>query len=234
MSDNLKFWKSVEKTDPRYTKEFNRGGGFKGTAINPTFMVMRATEAFGPPGIGWGYEIVKEEMLVGAALSDNCNELTHCLQVKLWYMIDGKRGEIEHFGATTYVGKNKYGSFTDEEAKKKSLTDAISKCLSWLGFSADVHLGLYDDSKYVNDTRREFEKKHADQKPVTPETQKLTDEEFAAKRKGYLDRLATLTDDAVIKATFMEAASGLGLQKGTEAFADLRKKFVDRIEAIKK
>ena len=107
MSDNLKFWKSVEKTDPRYTKEFNRGGGFKGTAINPTFMVMRATEAFGPPGIGWGYEIVKEEMLVGAALSDNCNELTHCLQVKLWYMIDGKRGEIDHFGATTYVGKNK-------------------------------------------------------------------------------------------------------------------------------
>ncbi len=70
------------------------------------------------------------------------------------------------------------------------------------------------------------------QKPVAPEAPKLTEDEFKAKRQGYLDRLATLTDEAVIKATFMEAASGLGLQKGTEAFSDLRKHFVDRIDAI--
>ena len=71
-------------------------------------------------------------------------------------------------------------------------------------------------------------------KPAAPESPKLTDEEFKAKRQGYLDRLATLTDEAVIKATFIEAASGLGLQKGTEAFSDLRLPFVERIEAIKK
>lgn len=70
-------------------------------------------------------------------------------------------------------------------------------------------------------------------KPAAPEAPKLTEDEFKAKRQGYLDRLATLTDEAVIKATFMEAASGLGLQKGTEAFSDLRKHFVDRIDAIK-
>lgn len=64
-------------------------------------------------------------------------------------------------------------------------------------------------------------------KPAVQEAPKLT-------LKDYLDRLATLTDEAVIKTTFMEAASGLGLQKGTEAFDDLRKKFVERIEAIKK
>lgn len=223
MSDNLKLWRAVEKTDPSLTKEFNRGGGFKGTAINPTYLIMRATEMFGPPGIGWGYEIVKEEMLVGAPLTETCNELTHCLQVKFWYILDGKRGEIEQFGATTYVGKNKYGPFTDEEAKKKTLTDAISKCLSWLGFSADVHLGRYDDNKYVSDLRKEF----------SEERSKASDEQMQAKRQAYLDKLATLNDETIIKAFFMEAASGLRLQKGTEAFAELRKKFVDRIDAIK-
>jgi len=63
MNDNLKLWRAVEKTDPSLTKNFSRGGGFQGTAINPTSLVMRATEMFGPPGIGWGYEIVKEEMM---------------------------------------------------------------------------------------------------------------------------------------------------------------------------
>jgi len=231
MNDNLKLWRAVEKTDPSLTKEFNRGGGFKGTAINPTSLIMRATEMFGPPGIGWGYEIVKEEMLVGAPIVHiekdgtklEAHEATHCLQVKLWYILDGKRGEIEQFGATTYVGKNKYGPFTDEEAKKKTLTDAISKCLSWLGFSADVHLGRYDDNKYVNDLRKEF----------AEEKSKASDEQMQAKRQAYLDKLATLTDETIIKTFFLEAASGLGLQKATPEFAEFRKLFVHRIDELK-
>jgi len=72
------------------------------------------------------------------------------------------------------------------------------------------------------------------QNQAVPEAPKLTEEEFNAKRKAYLDRLETLNDEAVIKATFMEAASGLGLQKGTAEFGDLRKYFVDRIVDIKK
>lgn len=71
-------------------------------------------------------------------------------------------------------------------------------------------------------------------KPAVPEAPKLSENELNLKRQGYLDRLATLTDEAVIKATFMEAASGLGLQKGTAEFGDLRKYFVDRIVDIKK
>jgi len=142
--------------------------------------------------------------------------------VKLWYILDGKRGEIEQFGATTYVGKNKYGPFTDEEAKKKTLTDAISKCLSWLGFSADVHLGRYDDNKYVNDLRKEF----------AEEKSKASEEQLQAKRQAYLDKLATLNDETIIKTFFLEAATGLGLQKATPEFAEFRKLFVQRIEEI--
>lgn len=72
------------------------------------------------------------------------------------------------------------------------------------------------------------------QKPAVPEAPKLSENELNLKRQGYLDRLSTLTDEAVIKATFMEAASCLGLQKGTAEFGDLRKYFVDRIVDIKK
>lgn len=66
--------------------------------------------------------------------------------------------------------------------------------------------------------------------PVAP---KLSPEELAAKRQAYLDRLETLTDETVIKTTFMEAASGLGFVKGSPEFTNLRQLFVDRIEALK-
>lgn len=159
MTDNLTIWSKVEKTDPAFTKNFNRGGGFKGTATNPTYLAKRATEIFGPCGIGWGVTVERETYTEGAPISDGVREIIHTVYVCLWYDLDGKRGEIRHFGSTTFVGKNKYGAFTDEEAAKKSLTDATTKCLSLLGFAADIHSGRYDDHKYVNDLRQEFSDK---------------------------------------------------------------------------
>lgn len=184
MSDNLKLWNAVEKTDPAFTKDFNRGGGFKGTAINPTYLAKRATEQFGPLGIGWGWEILQEEMMVGAPIAEGVNELVHCLLVKVWFKWEGERGEVQQFGATTFVGKNKYGPFTDEETKKKSLTDGISKCLALIGFSSDVHMGRYDDSKYVNDRRAEVA---AAEKKAIIESVKIDEGNV----KATLDQLAT-------------------------------------------
>lgn len=223
--DNLALWKAVEKTDPKFTKEFNRGGGFKGTAINPTSLIMKATDTFGLPGIGWGYEIVKEEMLFGAFIADGVQEQTHCLQVKLWYMAGGNRGEIEHFGATTYVGKNKYGTFTDEEAKKKTLTDAITKCLSWLGFSADVHLGRYDDSKYVNDMRVEFGKTTPTPPVVSPPA------DVAAIRDSAIPKVAACNNKDELKVLWDE----LGIDKSNPTlYAAILEVFNARIAQIKR
>lgn len=156
---NMSIWDSVQKTDPKYTKAFSRTGGFKGTATNATYLAMKATQTFGPMGIGWGVQVIDEKILQGAPLGDNAFELIHKIHAKLWYVRDGVRGEVEQFGQTQFVGKNKNGLYTDEEAPKKSLTDAMSKCLSLLGFSADIHLGLYDDNKYVNSLREEFAEK---------------------------------------------------------------------------
>jgi len=157
---SMELWNAVAVTNPNFVKSFTRGGGFSGTAINATYQAQKATETFGPCGIGWGVEILEERYQDGAPLIQDGavigKEVIHVLRVKLWYIHQGKRGEVIHFGQTTFVGHNKNGFFTDEEAPKKSMTDAMSKCLSLIGFSADVHLGLYDDNKYVADLRQQF------------------------------------------------------------------------------
>lgn len=160
-----KLWEAVCRTDPKYTKEFSRAGGFKGTAINPTYQVMRATDIFGPYGIGWGMRDYRSEFVPAG------DEVLHLLQVEFWYRASKEfveqyqpKGAVEGgvysfpgFGVTTFLAKRKDGSiFMDEEAPKKSETDARTKCLSLLGFSADIHLGLYDSNKYVNDVRSQF------------------------------------------------------------------------------
>lgn len=147
MSENLKLWESVEKTDPKYTKAFSKAGGFSGTAINATYLIRKATALWGPMGGKWGPEIVDEKYVPGAE-----GTIIHVLRINLKH----PQGSLPSYGQTTFVGQNKHGPFTDEEAPKKSLTDAITKALSMLGFSADVFLGLYDDNKYVNDRKTEF------------------------------------------------------------------------------
>ena len=157
---SMELWNAVAVTNPNFVKGFTRSGGFSGTAINATYQAQKATETFGPCGIGWGIDILEERYQDGAPLIQDGavvgKEVIHVLRVKLWYVYEGKRGEVIHFGQTIFVGRNKNGFFTDEEAPKKSMTDAMSKCLSLIGFSADVHLGLYDDNKYVADLRKEF------------------------------------------------------------------------------
>ena len=149
MSENLKLWQSVEKTDPKYTKAFSKAGGFSGTAINATYLIRKATEQWGPIGSTWGALVEDERYVEGAE-----GTIIHVLRIRFRH----PGGEFNSYGQTTFVGKNKNGPFTDEEAPKKSLTDAITKALSMLGFSADVFLGLYDDNKYVSDRKAEFSK----------------------------------------------------------------------------
>lgn len=184
IGDNMKIWRSVMRTDPRYTKEL-AGAGFEGTSINAEYMIMRATEIFGPVGTGWGYEVVEDRMLPGAPMSEAIyedkkfignrilrdgdgtliTEQNHSIKIKFWYAIEGEvRGEVEAYGATKYLYKTKHGITCDGEAQKKSLTDAIKKALSLLGFSADVWLGLYDQAEYKAENALEFDIRNASDK----------------------------------------------------------------------
>jgi len=148
---NIALWSSVCTTDAKYTKQFSRGGGFKGTATNATWLAREATRAFGPCGIGWGFDVVDERYVPGKP-----GDIIHVVRVRLWYMLDGIKGAVEQFGQTTFVGTNKSGAFTDEEAPKKSITDAVSKCLSLLGFAADIYMGMFDDNKYLDEREQAY------------------------------------------------------------------------------
>lgn len=197
---NLSLWESVQATDPDYTKSFSRSGGFRGTAINHTYQQKRATQAFGPKGLGWGSRILDEKYAEGAPIVHPQHgvigrEVIHVVRIELWYVREGQRGSVEAFGQTQFVGSNKHGVYTDEEAPKKSLTDAESKALASLGFSADVHLGLFDDSKYVNDLSARVAEA---EKPKGPSLAELTAKVEAASNldelKAAVAQAAALND----------------------------------------
>lgn len=231
---NMAIWDMVEMTDPEATKTFNRGGGFKGTAINATYLTKKATEVFGPMGIRWGVDIVDESLMEGAILDEIGNrEIIHKVRIKLWYYApDDKecahRGEVTHFGQTAFVGRNKYGLFTDEEAPKKSLTDAMTKALSMLGFSADVHLGLFDDNKYVNMAGERFRQiKEEDQKKRQKDLPKINSDEESRLKKA-LDRTDTNVEK-FCEFFKVDSLSDLPRQSFDRAVSILEKKLASRI-----
>ena len=194
---NLGIWQAVERTDPAYTKNFSRGGGFSGTSINATWLARRATETFGPLGIGWGVDIVAEDFLPGHVLNESGEKsVIHRVQVKLWYVLDGQRGEVTHFGQTTFIGANKHGLFTDEEAPKKSLTDATTKALSMLGFGGDIFMGLYDDQQYREEVTQQSLLEKADDKDQELARQR---EEYIAWRKDHLELVSTARSRSELK-----------------------------------
>ena len=152
---NLDLWLKVEKTDLAQTKAIT-GKPYKGTSPKPYYLIRKATETFGPCGIGWGFEIIEEKLLDGALLAPSFYERIHMARVRVWYEWNGKRGTIEHVGQTAFSGKRRDGTpFTDEDAPKKSVTDALVKALSMIGFAGDIFMGRYDDSKYVQELRDE-------------------------------------------------------------------------------
>lgn len=183
--ENLLIWSRVQRTDPTYTKPLE-GAGFAGTSINSEYMFMRATEIFGPVGTGWGYTVLEEKMVPGAPMSEALydgnkkfvgtqlirnadgsliTELNHSIKIEFWYTVEGDvRGELQSYGATPYMYKTKNGIKADAEVIKKSLTDAIKKALSMLGFSADVYLGMHDDGEYLASNAIEFGIKKASEK----------------------------------------------------------------------
>lgn len=165
MTDNLELWHKVEKTPESQTKKI-AGKSYQGTSPKPHYLVQKATETFGPCGIGWGFS-VDERVEQGALLADGFYEKMSIAKVRVWYVWDGKRGEVEHIGGTVFSGRYSSGkTFTDEDAPKKSVTDALVKALSMIGFAGDIFMGRYDDSKYVSELKEEERRAEASTKPA--------------------------------------------------------------------
>ena len=163
--NNLLIWNKAQETDPKYTKPDNYSGF---TSINGIYVVKRATEIFGSIGIGWGFNILEERYDEGIPFPvkdvGNVMSKSHTLKIELWYKQGDEIGKIVNYGHTKYIYKTKNGYMIDEEAPKKSLTDALKKCLSLLGFSADIFMGQFEDQEYVEELNRKSQLEHADDK----------------------------------------------------------------------
>lgn len=226
--DSMTLWNQVCATDPAHTKKFTKGGGFSGTAIKPFWLIKRATETFGPVGIGWGWEEIENRTVAGV----------WCSKVRLWYVAPcgghaGTTGRIEQWGQTVMEGQNKNGPFVDEEAPKKAVTDAVTKCLSYLGFAGDVHLGLFDDSKYVTEVNAEFRK-------AEQEGSKLW--KSAAERKRFVEGLvaafrASLTAEELVGHAGDNLETMKAMKAGSEtdrlSHAELQKVYAQELARLR-
>ena len=153
MSENLEIWKKLSKTDPDQVKDFKRAGGFSGHAVKPIYVVQKMTQIFGPCGVGW--VIGKPEFTT--VETDDGLVSVHCtveVSVRL-PDTDQMTAPIPGVGGDQAVASRKSGKFVDDEAFKKAFTDAVGNALKFLGMSADIHMGRFDDSKYVSDLRQE-------------------------------------------------------------------------------
>lgn len=157
-TNNLRIWEDLSRTDPRHTKPFKRSGGFSGTALKPIWIVKRLTEQFGPCGEGWGINEPTFQIVPGF----NNEVLVYCT-VRCWHG-DPERGFFGVGGdkIVTHIKANeKYNRAerweNDDEAFKKAFTDAVNNAFKFVGVGADIHMGQFEDSKYVAATAQEFE-----------------------------------------------------------------------------
>lgn len=148
-NSNLAIWKAVSTTDKAFTKAFDKGT-YKGTDINPTYRAMKMTEMFGPYGSGWGLQNVQYSTF---PIERGEGEIGVMCQLEVWYRDPANpKGEKAvcgpHVGVDYLIRETRSGLKFDDDAYKKAQTDAMTTAFRFLGISADVYMGLWDNSKY--------------------------------------------------------------------------------------
>lgn len=164
--NNLELWGKVEKTNPKYTKKAKVGGN-NITSISPQFQVMNATEQFGVYGEKWGFKNIELDYSITNTpitlkITDwNTKQVQDVSTILGLVGFKGTfffpNGEFEITNSIKIFTDNKHSKIDDNYAKKLE-TDALTKALSKLGFNADIFMGKFDDVRYVEEVKKEFQK----------------------------------------------------------------------------
>lgn len=131
MNKNMELWNKVCISSPDVVK---KAGRF--SAIDAMSQVQAATEQFGPAGKGWGWDIGEPLFFPDGK--------TIMVKITLWH--GDKTQTVCQYGGASLVDFN---NKPDDDCLKKATTDGLTKCLSYLGFNADVFLNQFDANKYV-------------------------------------------------------------------------------------
>jgi len=151
---NLELWNKVEKTNPNYTKKA-KVGGMSITAIAPQYQIMMVTEQFGVYGKTWGFKNIQ--------LDYSLVEQYDMVVFKGTFFFPEGQFEIVN-SCKLFMDRNK--KMLDDNFAKKIETDTLTKAISKLGFNADIFLGKFDDVRYLNEVKQEFQPKV--EKPALP------------------------------------------------------------------
>ena len=174
MKENMKLWESVCQTDPEHTKKANVKGNNL-TSIKPQYQIMMATEQFGAYGSTWGFKNIK-------ITYDLLEKGLVVFQADFYY----PTGTFPAINTISIYRDNAQTKLDDEFAKKVE-TDSLTKCLSKLGFNADIFLGQFDDMRYVETrTKQEAVKKAKTQQQLAEEAKPLVDKCKKVEELGML------------------------------------------------
>ncbi len=187
VKENKTLWEMVEKTDPKYTKKVSYGKR-KFTTVDAYYQIKNATKLWGPYGKKWGFKEIKISFQE-VTIKDESQKM--CIFEAVFY------SPVSEFPVVNAI------RISDDEFLKKLYTDTLTKSLSYLGFNADIFLGLFDDARYVNELKKEFAsnnqtKSTQQDKPQTQPAQKQETKPQSRAQSKTDDSLETLKKSGVI------------------------------------
>lgn len=142
---NTEIWKKFSRPPSEALKPITAGRLSGKTDINPQWRLLAMTEAFGPCGIGWKYQIDKVWTEPG---SDGV--VFSFVQISVFIKHDGQWSDaIPGIGGNKLIDKERSGLHSNDEAPKMSLTDALSVAFKALGVAADIYSGQWDGKQYA-------------------------------------------------------------------------------------
>lgn len=172
--NNLAIYEAAREV-PQYALKTIGAGRLKGFSdVNPMYRIKRMTEIFGPCGIGWYYEIVKQwTETYGNETKSFCN-------VNLYIKKDGEWSRpIPGTGGSTIVEVNSKGSYVSDEGYKMALTDALSVAMKALGIAADVYYANDGNNLNPGDSKYRDYSQSKQEKPTKGDTATMMKEAVA-------------------------------------------------------
>lgn len=144
----LSLWTMVAETNKAFVSDFDNKR-FKGTAVDATYQKQRATELWGPYGKPrWGLKDMKWDHVCGA----DGVPLEVTLEATFFYPDTTVDGEVVIGGEFEISANHAWNRGHDH--RKILQTELLKKALTYLGFSADVYLGKFDDDAYAKATKK--------------------------------------------------------------------------------
>lgn len=143
---NLSLYNAIHVCPPEAQKPITSGRLSGKTDINPMWRIKALTEALGPCGVGWKYEVTRQ-------WTETYGPEVKCFtNINLFIRHGGEWSEpIPGTGGSSLVSVEKKGPYVSDEAYKMALTDALSVAMKALGMAANIYFSndaVYD-SKYT-------------------------------------------------------------------------------------